>query len=199
MLQALANSPDLQTELTKLVQPQQQPATTPTEPEDNGSIPEFLALKSCHGQFMSVNATNRMWCRSVKAGERETFRLMPINENKKEYALVGANGLMTCVEPGFLLTCDRQFQGPWEVFTLEFSSPNVVAFKSHLNTYLSAQPNGRMEADRSVQDIWERFTVIPMPDPAGKQAGIKVKKLFGCTCWFASYFLTTACGGRCTA
>ena len=46
----------------------------------------------------------------------------------------------------------------WETFTVEAETGGKVAIKTHFGYYLSAQKDGRLQADRSSVGDWERFT-----------------------------------------
>ena len=47
-------------------------------------------------------------------------------------------------------------------------SGDKVALRTYWKLYWSAQPNGRLEANRSKLDIWEKFTIRKMSGPGGR-------------------------------
>lgn len=54
--------------------------------------------------------------------------------------------------------------GPWETWTAEPQEDGSVAFKSWRGRYLSAQPDGRVLANRTWVRPWEQFTPVAHPD-----------------------------------
>lgn len=61
----------------------------------------------------------------------------------------GCHGMYICAEANGQAVCNRREAREWETFAMETVGPNMVAFKSAAhNKYLSAQADGRMEANR---------------------------------------------------
>ncbi len=46
----------------------------------------------------------------------------------------------------------------WEEFTVEPQAGGTIALKTAHGRYVVAEPDGRLRGDRTVADIWERFS-----------------------------------------
>ena len=88
----------------------------------------------------------------------------------QQVALKTAHGKYLVVEPDGTIKADRDTAGPWETFTLEGIGGGTVmnpvpigkkiSLKTHHGMYLSAQPDGKLEANRSAVGPWEEFEVV---------------------------------------
>eukprot|EP01116_Phalansterium_solitarium_P014002 TRINITY_DN3148_c0_g1_i4.p1 TRINITY_DN3148_c0_g1~~TRINITY_DN3148_c0_g1_i4.p1 ORF type:complete len:418 (-),score=50.27 TRINITY_DN3148_c0_g1_i4:258-1511(-) len=116
-----------------------------------------LALRSVHGKYVCAEPDGPVVCDRHELGPWKTFEVVSLGD---KVALKSCHGTFLCDEPdGGGSACSRREPTELETWTVEQLEAGFVGLKSWQAKYLSAQPDGRLEASRDNLDTWERFAV----------------------------------------
>lgn len=133
-------------------------ASAATEPLLGGKLktPEFIALKSCHGKYLSAQPNGTADWSSDRRGKPANIQLVDAGNGK--YGLKSVYSKYLSAQPDGRAEWNRDRLDLWETWELE-AHGEAVALKSFRGKYLSAQPNGRVEANRDAAKQWEIFVI----------------------------------------
>jgi hypothetical protein len=134
-----------------------------------------VTFRSHHGNYICAE-DNRIVVNRQKAAEWESFYIVAPHKYNGGDIFYGDrvhlrthHGKYVCAEPNYTVVGDRHDPREWETFTLvhpfnlydngPIHNGQQVAFRTHHGRYLCAEPNGRLVADRTEVNEWERFTI----------------------------------------
>ena len=87
--------------------------------------------------------------------------LYPLEDSTECIVLRSHHNKWLCAEDdGQTISNDRVEINRWEKFEIIFSDDGYIGLKTWKGKYLSAQPNGTLEANRDDFDAWEKFEMF---------------------------------------
>jgi hypothetical protein len=121
-----------------------------------------------------------------KSGPATTQNTSPPKAGKLAVCMKAYNNKHYVVAEGDkgTINANRPHCQAWEKHTLivlnggKLMHGDKVALRTHWGRYWSAQPNGRLEANRTALKSWETFTIRKMAGPGGKVVGYGSKVAF---------------------
>jgi hypothetical protein len=124
-----------------------------------------FTIKTAHNKFLSAHP-NGCLVMADAPNAWEKYSIEPAG-SAGVFKIKGAHGQYLCVENDKTVVVNRKEAAQWESFELvpqadtnPFDGELKVGLKSkHTNKFLSAQPDGRLEANRDAPGAWEIFTL----------------------------------------
>jgi hypothetical protein len=118
-----------------------------------------VALKSYFGKYVVAELDGTANVDRIKRDIWEIFTVEDLGSSR--ISLVSHHGKYLVAEDenaGYDINANRDNRGPWEIFTVEKQANETIALKTAHGRYVVAEPDGRLRGDRTVADIWERFS-----------------------------------------
>ena len=118
-----------------------------------------VALKSYFGTYVVAKPDGTANANRDRRDIWETFTLEDLGSNR--VALKSYHGKYLVAEDrnrGYAINANRNDRGPWEIFTVEQQPGGAIALKTAHGRYVTAERDGTLKGDRTVADVWERFS-----------------------------------------
>ena len=118
-----------------------------------------VALKSYFGKYVVAELDGTANVNRINRDVWEMFSVENLGSNK--ISLISHHGKYLVAEDGkagYDINANRDNRGPWEIFKVEKQEGETIALKTAHGRYVVAEPDGRLRGDRTVADIWERFS-----------------------------------------
>jgi hypothetical protein len=134
-------------------------------------IDKFFKVFDFGGKVVTFNAVLGLMNKIPECGVKQSNVDQPQSaaaQTLRQVCLKTANGKHFVVAENDKKTvnADRTACGAWETFSIgdlnggALENGDKVTLKAHHQRYLSAQPNGHLEANRTKAEAWEAFTII---------------------------------------
>eukprot|EP00727_Mastigamoeba_balamuthi_P000462 m51a1_g10412 putative endo- -beta-glucanase (583) ;mRNA; f:68291-70292 len=125
-----------------------------------------VAIRCAQGKYVSANRdSHEVTCDRDRADDWESFYPEPRGNNQWVFRATSGVYLEALDNPRVMAAYNTVAQG-WETFTVGFIESELqgrVSLKTAFGTFVSAQDDGKIVADRSSVQAWEVFTIENSP------------------------------------
>jgi len=131
----------------------------PHKAEEKSESAEIY-IKTHHGTFFAIGENGAIICREHnKISSSDCFSILTLKKNI--IAIKSKNGKYLSADPNSseLRLCRKNISR-WETFKKYKQTKGRVRFKTSMDTYLSAQPEGEIQLDREIARSWEAFLLM---------------------------------------
>eukprot|EP01084_Bolivina_argentea_P145584 255146_1 len=144
------------------------PARVSVSKANNGPIimdvnyGNMLAIDKIYRCYWDGHKFHKNYVGPNNKGDDVKFNLCD-NLKDCEINLRSYHGRYLCVEAkecSYAVNAYREKAGPWERFRFMAHSNGTVSLRTHHNTFIVAEPNGKVNGDAKEAGQWEKFSVV---------------------------------------